>query len=160
MLANYGERERYLNEVRGHNSRLDELQAALLSVKLRRLDAWNARRRVLAEQYLGRLSGSPALELPGATAQALSVWHQFVVRVDARDRVRKELARRGVDTLVHYPVAPHRAPAYASDYPEPLPITERLAASVLSLPISPQLTDAAQAYVCEALDGVTAAARA
>jgi dTDP-4-amino-4,6-dideoxygalactose transaminase len=73
------------------------------------------------------------------------------VRVPDRDRVREELARRGVGTLVHYPIPPHRAPAYASDYPEPLPITEQLAATVLSLAMSPHLSDDECAYVCEIL---------
>jgi len=151
MLANYGERERHRSELRGRNSRLDELQAALLSVKLEQLDDGNAHRRRRADQYLGELSGCPGLQLPGVVEDALPVWHQFVVRVQGRDRVREELARRGVETLVHYPIAPHRAPAYASDYPEALPITEELAATVLSLPISPRLGEDSCAEVCRAL---------
>lgn len=151
MLANYGERERHRTEVRGRNSRLDELQAALLSVKLEKLDAGNARRATLAEHYLGALSRCPGLELPGIADGAAPVWHQFVVRVCDRDRVREDLARRGIETLVHYPIPPHRTPAYAEDYPDPLPITEQLAASVLSLPISPRLSEEACAEVCETL---------
>jgi dTDP-3-amino-3,4,6-trideoxy-alpha-D-glucose transaminase len=151
MLANYGERERHRSELRGRNSRLDELQAALLNVKLARLDEGNAHRRGCAEQYLRELSRCPGVELPGVAEHALPVWHQFVVRVPERDRVREDLARRGVETLVHYPIPPHRAPAYACDYPNALPITEALAASVLSLPISPQLSEEACAQVCEAL---------
>jgi dTDP-3-amino-3,4,6-trideoxy-alpha-D-glucose transaminase len=151
MLANYGERERHRSELRGRNSRLDELQAALLTVKLEQLDAGNAHRRDRAEQYLAELSGCAGVELPGLAKDALPVWHQFVVRVRERDRVRAELARRGIDTLIHYPIAPHRAPAYAADYPDALPITEELAATVLSLPISPLLSEEACAQVCEAL---------
>jgi dTDP-3-amino-3,4,6-trideoxy-alpha-D-glucose transaminase len=151
MLANYGEQRRHHSAVRGHNSRLDELQAALLRVKLTRLEDWNARRRARSDQYLHALADCSALQLPVVTDGALPVWHQFVVRVDARDQVREEMARRGVQTLVHYPIPPHRSAAYASDYPDPLPVTERLAASVLSLPISPQLSETACARVCDAL---------
>ncbi|HWF34950.1 MAG TPA: DegT/DnrJ/EryC1/StrS family aminotransferase [Solirubrobacteraceae bacterium] len=157
MLANYGERERHRSELRGRNSRLDELQAALLGVKLARLDDENAHRRARAQQYRSALSGCPGLALPGVVEDALPVWHQFVVRVADRDRVRAELARRGVETLIHYPIPPHRSPAYASDYPDPLPLTEELAATVLSLPISPQLSEASCALVCEALLDTVAA---
>jgi dTDP-3-amino-3,4,6-trideoxy-alpha-D-glucose transaminase len=151
MLANYGERRRHHNEVRGHNSRLDELQAALLRAKLERLDDWNERRRSRANQYLELLADCPGLELPGVTAGALPVWHQFVVRVAARDHVRDQLARRGIETLVHYPSPPHKSPAYALDYRDPLPLTEQLAETVISLPISPQLTATDCAQVSEAL---------
>jgi dTDP-3-amino-3,4,6-trideoxy-alpha-D-glucose transaminase len=150
-LANYGERRRHQSEVRGHNSRLDEIQAALLRVKLTRLEDWNERRRARASQYLELLADCPGLALPGITEDALPVWHQFVVRVDDRDVVREQLARRGIETLVHYPTPPHRSAAYASDHPDPLPITERLVASVISLPISPQLSASACTQVCEAM---------
>jgi dTDP-3-amino-3,4,6-trideoxy-alpha-D-glucose transaminase len=158
MLANYGERRRYDSELRGYNSRLDELHAAILRVKLRRLEAWNETRRQRADQYLRVLEGNPAVILPDFTPEAVPVWHQFVVRVASRDSVREELARRDVETLVHYPIPPHRSAAYAADYPDPLPITERLAASVLSLPISPQLDEDAGLRICRALtDSVQAA---
>jgi dTDP-3-amino-3,4,6-trideoxy-alpha-D-glucose transaminase len=160
VLANYGERRRYQSELRGHNSRLDELQAAALRVKLKRLEQWNERRRALAKQYLEYLCPCADLILPGATTGALPVWHQFVVRVARRDLVREQLSRRGIETLVHYPTPPHRSPAYAADYVEPLPITEHIAASVISLPISPQLSATACAQVCEALiSSVSAAGR-
>ncbi|HWF51684.1 MAG TPA: DegT/DnrJ/EryC1/StrS family aminotransferase [Solirubrobacteraceae bacterium] len=151
MLANYGERERHRSELLGRNSRLDELQAAILNVKLGKLDEGNAHRRRCGEQYLSELSGCPGLELPAIAEEALPVWHQFVVRVGERDRVRADLARRGIDTLIHYPIPPHRSPAYTSEYPDPLPITEDLAATVLSLPISPQLSEEACGLVSEAL---------
>jgi dTDP-3-amino-3,4,6-trideoxy-alpha-D-glucose transaminase len=151
MLANYGERRRHESELRGHNSRLDELHAAVLRVKLERLDAWNKERRARAEQYLRALDQSSGVILPGVTERALPVWHQFVVRVRERDAVREYLARRGVETLVHYPIPPHRSPAYAADYPCALPITDRLAASIVSLPISPQLSEDACRYVSVAL---------
>ncbi len=154
MLGNYGERRRNEHELLGRNSRLDELQAALLRIKLRRLDSWNSSRRSRADLYMRGLKTCPGTVLPSVTAGALPVWHQFVVRASGRDSVRQELLERGVETLIHYPVACHRAPAYAAHYPETLPITEQLAASVLSLPISPQLTDEACAYVCDALTDV------
>lgn len=157
VLANYGERRRYENELRGYNSRLDELQAGLLRVKLERLEEWNGCRRARAKQYLELLAGCPGLVLPGITEGALPVWHQFVVRIEARDLVREQLARRGIETLVHYPTPPHRSGAYGSDRFDPLPITERLAASVLSLPMSPQLSRAACAAVCEAVVASVAA---
>lgn len=157
MLGNYGERRRHESELLGHNSRLDELQAALLRVKLRRLDAWNQARRDRAEDYVTALRQAPGVILPGVTPSAIPVWHQFVVRVPNRDVVREQLARMGVETLVHYPTPPHRSRPYAADYPAPLPITERLAASVLSLPISPQLGADQCAYVSQALTESVAA---
>jgi dTDP-4-amino-4,6-dideoxygalactose transaminase len=150
-LANYGERGRHQSELRGHNSRLDEIQAALLRVKLERLERWNERRRALAKQYLEHLAGCPGLILPGATNGALPVWHQLVVRVHARDLVREQLDQRGIETLVHYPTPPHRSAAYGTEYRDRLPVTEELAASVISLPISPQLSTTACAQVCEAM---------
>lgn len=151
MLANYGERHRNESELLGYNSRLDEVQAAILRVKLSRLDAWNQARRDRAERYLNALAHTPAVTLPGITPGAHPVWHQFVVRVPKRDAVRERLAQLGVETLVHYPTPPHRSPVYAADYPQPLPETERLAASVLSLPVSPQLGADECAYVSQAV---------
>jgi dTDP-4-amino-4,6-dideoxygalactose transaminase len=154
MLGNYGERRRNEHELLGRNSRLDELQAAVLRVKLRRLDSWNSSRRSRAELYMRGLQSCRGTVLPSVTAGGLPVWHQFVVRVSGRDAVRRELAKNGVETLIHYPVACHRTPAYAADYQKTLPISEQLAASVLSLPISPQLTDEACAYVCDVLTDI------
>ncbi len=158
MLANYGERERHRSELRGYNSRLDELQAALLRVKLTRLDDWNQRRRARAAQYAEALCGIEAITLPRGTPGAYAVWHQFVIQTDDRDPLRRELSRRGVPTLVHYPIPPHRSPAYADEYPEPLPITERLATTVLSLPMSPALTETMCRHICETLVSCVATA--
>jgi dTDP-3-amino-3,4,6-trideoxy-alpha-D-glucose transaminase len=151
MLANYGERRRHHSEELGYNSRLDELQAAILRVKLRRLEEWNELRRSRAEQYIRALGACAAVVRPSVTPGAQPVWHQFVVQLPERDRVRAELAHRGVETLIHYPVPPHRSPAYAGDYPNELPATDQLAASVLSLPISSQLGEDACAFVVRAL---------
>jgi len=149
VLRNYGSRVRYHNEVRGSNSRLDEIQAAILRVKLRHLDAWNARRVAIASRYLTGLRG---LALPQVHEQAEPVYHLFVVDHLERDALGRHLAERGVGTLVHYPVVPHRSEAYAElGLGEgSFPIAERGARTHLSLPIGPHLSDAEVAAVIEA----------
>jgi dTDP-4-amino-4,6-dideoxygalactose transaminase len=131
MLANYGSREKYHNEIRGWNSRLDELQAAFLRVLLPRLDLWNERRRGIAEHYREALDGVVKVPPRGG------VWHQFVIRSSRRDHIKATLGRYGIETLIHYPIPPNRSPAYPGYGPEP--IAERLASEVLSLPIGPHL---------------------
>ncbi|MFJ8166687.1 DegT/DnrJ/EryC1/StrS family aminotransferase [Streptomyces sp. NPDC096136] len=140
LLRNYGSRVKYRHEEQGTNSRLDEVQAAALRVKLPRLDAWNARRRAVADAYAEGLAGLPGITVPGVRAWAEPVWHQYVIRCAGRDRLRAALTDAGVENLVHYPVAVHRSPAYAGTAHGPLPLSERLAAEVLSLPMGPQLT--------------------
>lgn len=139
-LGNYGSHKRYVNEVRGVNSRLDPLQAAVLAVKLRHLDAWNDRRRATAALYLEGLAGT-GLILPEVPDWADPAWHLFVVRSPERDRLQARLAEAGVQTLIHYPIPPHRQQAYADLGLEAgsLPIAEQLAGEVLSLPIGPHL---------------------
>jgi dTDP-4-amino-4,6-dideoxygalactose transaminase len=140
-LGNYGSHKRYVNEVRGLNSRLDPVQAAALGVKLRHLDTWNQRRRETANFYLDGLAGT-GLILPTVPNWADPCWHLFVVRSEDRDRLQARLTEAGVQTLIHYPIAPHCQQAY-SDLGlnvGALPIAERLAGEVLSLPIGPQLT--------------------
>jgi len=141
-LRNYGSKHKYYNECKGFNSRLDELQAAFLRVKLRKLDEWNARRRAVAGRYLQELRGITGLILPSVTEQAHSVWHLFVVRHCNRDAVQKKLTDAGIGTLIHYPVPPHLSGAYMGDpvASTPLPIAEELASSVLSLPMGPHLS--------------------
>ncbi|MER6217033.1 DegT/DnrJ/EryC1/StrS family aminotransferase [Streptomyces sp. NPDC001674] len=140
LLRNYGSRVKYRHEERGTNSRLDEIQAAALRVKLPRLDAWNARRRAVAAAYTEGLAGLPGVAVPGVRPWAEPVWHQYVIRAAGRERLRAALTDAGVEHLVHYPVAVHRSPAYAGTAHGPLPLSERLAAEVLSLPMGPQLT--------------------
>ncbi|AVT32042.1 erythromycin biosynthesis sensory transduction protein eryC1 [Plantactinospora sp. BC1] len=142
LLRNYGSRVKYQHELRGTNSRLDELQAAFLRVKLAHLPEWNRRRAEVATRYLTDLAGLPGLTLPGVASWAEPVWHLFVVRTAARDRLRAALHRSGVETIIHYPVPPHLAPAYAGpDVPAGgYPVAERLADEVLSLPIGPHLS--------------------
>ncbi|MCX5381164.1 DegT/DnrJ/EryC1/StrS family aminotransferase [Streptomyces sp. NBC_00091] len=140
LLRNYGSRVKYEHEERGTNSRLDEIQAAALRVKLTRLDAWNARRRAVAARYTEGLAGLPRITVPEVRPWAEPVWHQYVLRTPHRERLRAALTGAGVENLIHYPVAVHRSRAYAGTAAGPLPRSERLAAEVLSLPMGPQLT--------------------
>jgi len=139
-LRNYGSSVKYRHELVGTNSRLDELQAAALRVKLPALDAENVHRAALAARYLAGLRDL-ALGLPEQAPGTESAWHLFVVRLNGptgtRDRVRSQLAARGIDTLIHYPLACHRQPAYAAGTWPDLPIADSLQDVVLSLPISP-----------------------
>jgi len=157
VLRNYGSRVKYHNEVIGTNSRLDELQAALLRVKLRSLDAGNARRGEIAAQYGAGLRG-PGLQLPRAAAAADPVWHLYVVRHPQRDRLAAALAAAGIGTVIHYPVAPHLQPAYAALGwgPGSLLLSETLHREVLSLPIGPTQTDAQTATVIGAVNAAVA----
>jgi dTDP-4-amino-4,6-dideoxygalactose transaminase len=137
LLRQYGWRQRYVSEIAGRNSRLDELQAAILRVKLKSLDAENALRRSLASRYLQALAGT-ALQLPVPAAGTEHVWHQFAVRTPRRDALQAWLAQREIHCGVLYPVPIHHQPAYA----EPalrLPGTERACAEVLCLPVHPGL---------------------
>lgn len=138
LLRQYGWRERYVAEVPGKNSRLDELQAAILRVKLVGLEADNERRRELAAQYLRRLTGV-GLTLPEVAAGCEPVWHQFVVRTPARESLKIHLAAAGVQTSVLYPVPVHRQPAYRDDRVH-LPVTEQASRELLCLPMHPGLT--------------------
>ena len=141
VLRNYGSRVKYFNEVKGFNSRLDPLQAALLGVKLTHLVEWNARRKVLAGRYMEALADVPNLTLPHVPAWADPSWHLFVVRHPAREALQKHLAAQGIGTLIHYPVPPHLSDAYREmgfkdgDFP----ITEAIHRTVLSLPMGPHL---------------------
>ena len=148
-LRNYGSRRKYHHDEIGFNSRLDELQAALLRVKLPHLDAWNVRRSEIAARYAGGLAGLPLGLPPSGTADVHPVWHQYVVTAADRDRLQTKLGEQGVDTMVHYPVPPHRQPAYADRYTGPsLPASNAQAGSCLSLPIHPTISTAEIDTVC------------
>ena len=142
-LRNYGSHEKYKNLVQGPNDRLDELQAALLRVKLKYIDSDNARRREIAARYRREIK-HPALRLPFVRAGEDShVWHLFVVRVDDRAAFQQRLLDKGVHTAIHYPIAPHHQPAYAKVLGHlKFPLTEAIHREVVSLPISPVMTDA------------------
>lgn len=148
VLRNYGSREKYVNEARGFNSRLDPLQAAILSVKLARLDEWNARRKAIAEIYLQGLS-PPELTLPHVSDCGEPVWHLFVVRAQDRNALQRSLTRAEVGTLIHYPIPPSLQEAYrdAGWTRGTFPLAERFADTVLSLPIGPHLTNEQAAMV-------------
>ena len=138
QLRNYGARRKYQHELAGFNSRLDELQAAVLAAKLPHLDAENAARAACAARYLQALQGLP-LGLPHVLPGAEPVWHLFVLRSPDRDALQAALREQGIGTLVHYPLACHRQAAYANQAWPPLPLAERLQDEVLSLPIAPYL---------------------
>lgn len=144
VLRNYGSRVKYHNEVVGYNSRLDELQAALLRVKLGVLDEHNSRRRHIAAAYLEGLQDVPGLGLPQVPASHEPVWHLFVVRHPRRDELLRRLDEAGIGTMIHYPVPPHLQPAYAGLglAAGALPVTEALHREVLSLPMGPTQSDA------------------
>lgn len=153
-LRQYGWRQtRYISDEPGWNVRMDELQAAILRVKLRGLDEDNERRRALAARYHERLTGLPDLVLPRESPQGRGVWHQYVVRSPRRDALAEYLRGAGIGTLVHYPVPVHRQPAYASRAlaAGALPETVTAAAEVLSLPMFPELTESAALRVTEAV---------
>ncbi len=141
MLRNYGSEVKYVHELKGINSRLDPIQAAILRVKLAHLDEWNARRQSLAALYLERLAGIPGLELPGVPAWAEPVWHLFVVRTPQRDKLQAFLKERGIGSQIHYPIPPHRQQAYAEmNLAEgAFPLSERIARECLSFPMGPHL---------------------
>ena len=176
LLRNYGWSERYYSAIKGYNSRLDELQAAVLGAKLPYLDAWNARRRRLAALYTAALAGdagASTIQTPIEAAWATDAsacttndftesckpvpaphtYHLYVVRVPERDRVQAGLRERGIATQVHYPVPVHLQEAYQDlGYtPGSLPHTEQAAAEILSLPLYPELTDGDVQYVAAAL---------
>ncbi|MGB6877088.1 MAG: DegT/DnrJ/EryC1/StrS family aminotransferase [Candidatus Acidiferrales bacterium] len=158
-LRNYGSKKKYENVCQGFNSRLDELQAAFLRVKLRKLDEWNARRRAVAARYLREFSGTPALQLPFVPEWAEPVWHLFAVRHARRDSLQSSLAAAGIGTLIHYPIPPHLSGAYSATGGKPglpavagdFPIAEEIANTELSLPLGPHLQPQQQDSVIQAV---------
>lgn len=151
-LSNYGSKVKYQHEIKGFNSRLDELQAAFLREKLKKLDEWNAARKALAAEYSRQLANMQ-LGLPFVPDWADPVWHLYVVRHPKRDILQAYLADRGIGTMIHYPVPPHLQPAYTELHiPEGgLPIAETIHREVLSLPMAPHLLPEQQAWVIKAL---------
>jgi dTDP-4-amino-4,6-dideoxygalactose transaminase len=141
ILRNYGSSQKYVNEVRGFNSRLDPLQAAVLRVKLKYLDQWNDRRKNIAKQYLREIK-STDLILPFVPEWADPVWHLFVLRHPERDKFQKALQEKGVGFLIHYPIPPHKQSAYFdhSFKVNNLEIAEKLANEVISIPMGPHLS--------------------
>lgn len=152
LVANHGRTEKYTHQVSGRCSRLDGLQAAILGVKLRHIDAWNARRRQIAARYTERLASR--VEIVNQDSRSESVFHLFVVQVPDRDRVRSELAKRGVSTGVHYPIPLHQQPAflkYVDNNNLATSVASGVAGRVLSLPIFPELSDHDADHVADSL---------
>ncbi|MBD1940410.1 DegT/DnrJ/EryC1/StrS family aminotransferase [Microcoleus sp. FACHB-68] len=157
-LANHGRLEKYTHEIEGVNSRLDGLQAAILRVKLRHLDKWNAGRQRHAAHYLEALRGS-GVKLPMVHPQAESVWHLFVVRLREREHLQARLKEQGIATGIHYPLPLHQQPAYKYlGVPEgSLPVTEKVASEIVSLPIYAELTTQQVETVSKAIQTVISA---
>ncbi len=149
MLRDHGSRQRYHHELIGMNSRLDELQAAILRIKLRRLEEWNQQRRAHARAYTARLQGT--VTTPFERPDSEHIYYVYVIQTDDRDALRASLAAQGIQTGIHYPVPLHLQPACAPFAPPKgaLPVTERLAGRILSLPMFPELTHDEIDWVCE-----------
>ncbi len=151
LIRNYGSAKKYIHELQGMNSRLDEVQAAFLNLKLPLLSKWNRQRRSIAKRYCKNLYGEKNIILPGCIPDAEHVYHLFVVRTEKRNELMEFLKRKGISTLIHYPIAPHKQKAFAG-YFKPrttFPVAEKLADTVLSLPIFVGITDSQIDYVCE-----------
>lgn len=137
VLRNYGSREKYKNEVLGYNNRLDELQAAFLRVKLRKLDEWTEERNKIAEKYISFLTDVPGIELFRLAKDASSAYHLFVLKVMNRDNLQSELKEAGIGTLIHYPIPPHLQTCYShlGKREGDFPIAEKLSKEIISLPL-------------------------
>ncbi|MFC5875500.1 dTDP-4-amino-4,6-dideoxygalactose transaminase [Chryseobacterium arachidis] len=146
-IANYGSSQKYINTYKGLNSRLDEIQAAVLDVKLKYLDTDNAKRRKVAEQYISQIKNSDII-LPNVEGLPEShVWHLFVIRTKRRNELQEFLSKNNIQSLIHYPIPPHQQQCYTEYSELQLPITERLSEEVISLPISQVMTDEEIAHV-------------
>lgn len=151
-LRNYGSHKKYENLYQGVNSRLDEIQAAMLRVKLPYLEAETTRRQQISQAYRSGIS-NPLVTLPHVIDELAHVWHLFVVRCEQRDALQKYLAEQGIQTLIHYPVAPHKQQAYFQWNNISLPLTEKIHQQVLSLPLDPTMSDEDIELVIYAING-------
>jgi dTDP-4-amino-4,6-dideoxygalactose transaminase len=151
-MANYGSKEKYFNEVKGLNSRMDEIQATVLCLKLKRLDADNEARRKVAQAYSEGIT-NPLITLPSQSNDPLqNVWHIYPIRTPERDHLREYLSREGIETMVHYPVPPHKQQAYCEWNDRSYPISEHIHREILSLPISPVMEEEEIRRVIEVLN--------
>ncbi len=152
-LRNYGSAQKYFHDELGENSRLDTIQALVLSEKLKKLEGWNIERRAAAEQYTKQLCGVGDIKTPTTRKGAEPVFHLYVIQTKRRDELQEHLKAQGIDSLIHYPVPVHLQKAYSSkgwkkgDFPQ----TEQLAGNILSLPVFPGITDAQIETVCESI---------
>jgi dTDP-4-amino-4,6-dideoxygalactose transaminase len=152
-LRNYGSQKKYFNEYQGINSRLDELQAALLRVKLKYLDDWNNKRRQAVEVYQNHLKSIEGLTLPVEPEGFRSCWHLYVVQSKKRNELQKKLSKQGIGTLIHYPVPPYQQAAYSNLKIKAgaFPIADELGANVLSLPMGQHLSIESANYICQVI---------
>jgi dTDP-4-amino-4,6-dideoxygalactose transaminase len=154
-LGNYGSAKKYVNDFKGLNSRLDEIQAAVLRVKLKRLDDDNNRRRAIAAYYCKHIQ-HPEIVLPAENNEALKdkghVWHVFVIRCRQQEKLQKYLSANDIQTLIHYPIPPHKQKAYKEWNHMSFPVTEKIHAEVLSLPMSPLLTLSESEMISQAVN--------
>ena len=161
-LGNYGSVEKYVNKYVGVNSRLDEVQAAVLLAKLPHLDSWNARRQEIAGRYCAEIKNPLVRVTPVPENPKSHVWHVFPVFCETRDDLQKFLKERGVETLIHYPIPPHLQEAFDGALSRgelrygPLPIAEKLAKTELSIPMGPSMTDEQVSYVIEVINSYKA----
>ena len=153
MFRNYGSEKRYYNKIVGANSRLDELQAGLLRVRLSHVQEMEAERIKIANRYLAELN-NPKIVLPQVRENCTAVWHQFVIRCEERDRLIEYLNEKEIGTIIHYPIPPHLSEAYGYlGYGEgSFPITEKCAKTVLSIPMYVGMTEEEQTQVIEAIN--------
>lgn len=153
IFRNYGSEKRYYNKVVGANSRLDEMQAGLLRVRLKHLDELTEERIAIAERYSKEIR-NPKIQLPKQPDKVKGVWHQYVIRCEERERLIAYLNEKEIGTIIHYPIPPHLAEAYQylGHREGVLPITERLAQTVLSIPMYNGMTNEEQEYVIGALN--------
>jgi len=159
LLRNYGSGEKYFNEVKGWNSRLDEIQAAFLNSRLPFLESENLERNEIARRYQEGLSSISNIKLPEVMEHSFHVWHLFVIRTPQRDSFKQRLEDRGIETLIHYPVPPHRQVCYMNEgfSTGQFPLSEQLSKEMLSLPVWPGMTDAEVNSVIESVRTVAAA---
>ena len=148
---NYGSSEKYVNEIKGINSRIDELQAGILNVKLNYLEEFTEERKTIAKRYYENLDGLSEIELPYVSPQAVHVYHLFVIKLKERDKLSEFLLRNKIQTAIHYPIPPHLQAAYSDlEYNEgDFPIAEKLAKTCLSLPLYPGLTIEEVDFICD-----------
>lgn len=153
-LRNYGSHQKYKNDYKGVNSRLDELQAALLRIKLRYLNSEISARRRIADSYVEGIN-NPLISLPNRPPLGQHVWHLFVIRCQQRESLQKHLAENGIQTMIHYPIPPHHQQAYKEFKEYSYPITEKIHQQVISLPMWPTLTENQVACVIDACNRFT-----
>lgn len=151
-LRNYGSHKKYQNIYQGVNSRLDELQAAVLSVKLKHIEQETARRREIANSYLKNITNK-LVQLPVCENEDMHVWHLFVIATPEREALQTWLSERCVQTLIHYPIPPHKQEAYKEWNERQYPLTEKIHQQVISLPLDPTMTDDDIKYVIDVLNG-------